>query len=194
MNAASAGTYNGTIVASSTGVTSINMPVTGETDLKQKQLIGIFPTMEGGFENQPAGSVSIAAPTGAANPYPTAWTTSGSANIVSNGAARTGSNHFTYTSTSTSTKNTYSPAVTAPLFTNGTKYIVQFYYRAPAPNAGNQLAGLIAATDNTGTTNFSTNSTYQTPVNTNGAWLKYISVQSVNSKLHPKHGFWWLPV
>ena len=178
LNAPIAGVYSGKIVSSSNGVPDITMNITGETDLKQKQLIGLFPAMEGGFENQPAGTVSASVPTGAANPSPTVWTTSGNANIVSNGTARTGSNYFTYTSTSTSTKNTYSPAVTAPLFTNGTKYIVQFFYKAPAPNAGNQLAGLIAATDNTGTTNFSTSSTYQTPVNTNGTWLKYFSVQS----------------
>ena len=189
LNAAAIGTYAGTIVASSTGVASINMSVTGEAALNQKQIIGIFPAMEGGFENQPAGFVSIAAPTGAVNPYPTTWTTTGSASIISNGAARTGSNHFTYTSTSTSAKNNYSPAVTAPLFTNSTKYIVQFYYRAPAPNTGNQLGGLMSVTDNTGTANFTTAISYQTTSNTSGAWSKFISVQSVNPGYTPNTAF-----
>jgi pectin methylesterase-like acyl-CoA thioesterase len=141
--------------------------------------------MEGGFENQPAGTVSTAAPTGAVNPSPTVWTTGGSANIVNDGTARTGINYFTYTSTSTSTKNNFAPAVATPLFTNGTKYIVQFFYRAPAPSAGNQMSGLIAVTDNSGATNFTTNYTYQTPVNTNGGWLKFTGIQSVNPAYTP---------
>ena len=149
--------------------------------INQKQIIGVYPVMEGGFENQPAGAVSTAAPTGAVNPSPTVWTTGGSANIVNDGSARTGINYFTYTSTSTSTKNNFAPAVAAPLFTNGTKYIVQYYYRAPAPAAGNQMSGLIAVTDNSGTTNFTTNYTYQTPVNTNGGWLKFTGIQSVTA-------------
>jgi pectin methylesterase-like acyl-CoA thioesterase len=193
LNAPANGAYSGIITASSTGATTINMPVSGTTanqpPPKQKQIIGVYPVMEGGFENQPAGAVSTAVPTGAANPSPTEWTTSGSANIVSDGSARTGSNYFTYTSTSLSTKNNFSPAVSNPLFTNGAKYIVQYYYRAPAPAAGNQMGGLIAVTDNSGTANFTTNYTYQTPVNTNGGWLKFTGIQSVNPAYTPTTSF-----
>lgn len=191
LNAAANGTYSGNVTAASPGATTINIPVTGTTanaappTVNQKQIIGVYPVMEGGFENQPAGAVSTAVPTGAANPSPTVWTTGGSANIVNDGSARTGINYFTYTSTSTSTKNNFAPAVSDPLFTNGTKYIVQFYYRAPAPAAGNQMAGLIAVTDNTGTTHFTANYTYQTPVNTNGGWLKFTGTQSVNPAYTP---------
>jgi pectin methylesterase-like acyl-CoA thioesterase len=195
LNATVNGTYSGIITAASTGATTINMPVSGTTanplppTINQKQIIGVYPVMEGGFENQPAGAVSTAAPTGATNPSPTVWTTGGSANIVNDGTARTGINYFTYTSTSTSTKNNFSPSVTAPLFTNGTKYIVQFYYRAPAPSAGNQVSGLIAVTDNSGATNFTTNYTYQTPVNTNGGWLKFSAIHSVNPAYTPNTFF-----
>lgn len=193
LNAAATGTYSGNITAASTGATTINMPVNGTTTnqpvINQKQIIGLYPVMEGGFENQSAGVVSTAVPTGAANPSPTVWTTGGAANIVNDGSARTGINYFTYTSTSTSTKNNFAPAVSAPLFTNGTKYIVQFYYRAPAPAAGNQMAGLIAVTDNSGTANFTTNYTYQTPVNTSGAWLKFTGIQSVNPAYTPNTSF-----
>ena len=193
LNATAAGTYGGNITATSNGATTINMAVSGTTGnqpvANQKQIIGTYPAMEGGFENQAAGAVSTAYPTGGANPSPTVWTTSGSANILSDGTARTGGQYFTYTSTSTSTKNNFSPAVTTPLFTNGTKYIVQFYYRAPAPAAGNQMAGQITVTDNTGTTNFTSNYTYQTPANTSGAWLKFTGTQSVSPAYTPSTSF-----
>lgn len=195
LNAPANGSYSGIITASSTGATTINIPVTGTTanplppTVNQKQIIGIYPVMEGGFENQPAGAVSTAVPTGAANPSPTVWTTSGSANIVSDGSARTGNNYFTYTSTSLSTKNNFSPAVTTPVFTNGTKYIVQYYYRAPAPSTGNQMSGLLAVTDNSGTTNFTTVYNYQTPANTNGGWVKFTSGQSLNPAYTPTTSF-----
>lgn len=195
LNAPANGSYSGIISAASTGAATINMPVSGTTAnalppvINQKQIIGVYPLMEGGFENQPAGAVSTAVPTGAANPSPTVWTTSGSANIVSDGSARTGNNYFTYTSTSLSTKNNFSPAVSTPIFTNGTKYIVQYYYRAPAPATGNQMSGLIAVTDNSGATNFTTVYNYQTPANSNGGWLKFTSVQSVSPAYTPTTSF-----
>jgi pectin methylesterase-like acyl-CoA thioesterase len=165
-------------------LTSINT-----APVSQKQLIGIWPAMEGGFENQPAGTVSTATPTGAANLSPTVWTSNSTASIINNGTARTGSNYFTYTSTSTSTKNCFSPTVTAPLFVSGTKYIVQYYYRAVAPAAGNGVSGLLAATDNRGTVNFVT--TYNTIpwTTTNGAWAKAAQSYSLNNSFTPSTVF-----
>lgn len=191
LNASATGTYSGVISAASDGATTINSAVNGSTSnpvppvINQKQIIGIYPAMEGGFENQPAGTVSSAAPTGALNPSPTVWTTNGNASIMNDGNARTGSNYFTYTSTSTSTKNNYSPAVTTPLFVKGTKYIVQYYYRAPAPSLGNTVSGLLAATDNTGTTNFTTAYSTIAWVGTNGAWQKAALPYSLNNSFAP---------
>lgn len=157
----------------------------GSAPASQKQLIGIWPAMEGGFENQAAGAVSTATPTGAANLSPTVWTCSSTAGIINNGTARTGSNYFTYTSTSASTKNCFSPAVTSPLFVKGTKYIVQYYYRAPAPATGNGVSGLLAATDNRGTVNFVTAYATIPWAATNGAWAKAALPYSLNNSFTP---------
>lgn len=191
LNAPANGTYNGVISAASTGATTINMPVNGTTSnavapaVNQKQIIGLYPEMEGGFENQPAGAVSTAAPAAGSNLSQKVWTTNGSANIVSNGTARTGNNYFTYTSTSLSTKNNYSPTVSTPL-TKGIKYIVQFYYRALAPSTGNQVGGVIAVADNT---NFTAATSTAAWTATNGDWLKAVYTYSVNPAYTPTMSF-----
>jgi len=190
LNAPANGTYNGIISAASTGATTINMPVNGTTSnvsptVNQKQIIGLYPEMEGGFENQPAGAVSTTAPAAGSNLSQKVWSTNGSANIVNNGTARTGNNYFTYTSTSLSTKNNYSPTVSTSL-TKGIKYIVQFYYRAPAPATGNQVGGLIAVADNA---NFTTATSTAAWTATNGDWSKATYTYSVNPAYTPTMSF-----
>ncbi len=191
LNANNATDRNGVATNGYTNLENYLNSLAGSTTApaSQKQLIGMWPAMEGGFENQPAGTVSTATPTGAANLSPTVWTSNSTAGIINNGTARTGSNYFTYTSTSTSTKNCFSPAVTAPLFVSGTKYIVQYYYRAAAPAAGNGVSGLLAATDNRGTVNFVT--TYATTAwsGTNGTWAKAAMSYSLNNTFTPSTVF-----
>jgi pectin methylesterase-like acyl-CoA thioesterase len=188
LNATADGSYNGNIVHASSGATSVNMAVTGVATSAAVGL-GTYPTMDGGFENQTVGAVSTAAPTGAANSITTVWTTSGSANIKSDGTARSGNNYFTYTSTSMSTKNNYAPSQTNPLFPNNTKFIVQYYYRAAAPTGNNGVSGLIAVTDNTSSSNFSTNYSTVGWAATNGAWLKAATVRSINQSAYTPNLF-----
>ena len=182
LNASIVGNYSGSLVLSSAGANTVKTALSGTTSpatyvpSNQKQILGAFPVMEGGFENQAAGSVSTTAPASGTNLVQTVWTTSGSANIVNNGTARTGSNYFTYTSTSTSTKNVFSPTVNPPL-KNNTKYIVQFYYRAPAPSTGNQVSGYLATADNTAFVQAYSTAAWTT---TGGTWAKYTNSYSVN--------------
>ena len=188
LNASAAGSYNGNIVHVSAGAANMNMAVTGTAALATVGL-GTYPTMDGGFEKQTVGAVSTAVPTGAANAVTTVWTTAGSAMIKNDGTARSGGNYFTYTSTSTSTKNNFAPSQTNPLYANDTKFIVQYYYRAAAPTGSNGVSGLIAVTDNTSTANFTTN--YQTAAwtATSGAWMKAATVRNVNATTYTPNLF-----
>ncbi|MEI6948175.1 pectinesterase family protein [Paraflavisolibacter sp. H34] len=175
LNAAAIGSYGGVIEVTSAGTPTLTFAVSGATAdpvpvvINQKQVIGLFPLMEGGFENQPAGAVSTTAPGAGVNLLQTVWTTNGSANIVANGTARTGANYFTYTSTSGSVKSAMSPTVTGTLFSNNTKYIVQYYYRTPAPATGNAVGGQLSVADNTNLTSANSTAAY---AGTNGAWVK----------------------
>ncbi|HEX6430792.1 MAG TPA: pectinesterase family protein, partial [Niastella sp.] len=180
LNAGTSGNYPGQLVIESNGAATLNFSVNGTTahlSSNQKQLIGMFPVMEGGFENQSAGAVSTTAPAAATNLMQTVWTTSGSANIVNNGTARSGINYFTYTSTSGSTKNVYTPSVTSPNFSKTTKYIVQYYYRSPAPATGNSVSGLLATADSI---NFTTGYSTIAYAGTNNSWLKSAIPYSIN--------------
>jgi pectin methylesterase-like acyl-CoA thioesterase len=179
LNAAADGTYSGNIVHASTGASSVNMAVTGVATSVAAGL-GVYPTMDGGFEKQTVGAVSTAAPTGAANSVTTVWTTTGSADIKNDGTARSGNNYFTYTSTSKSTKNNFAPSQTNPFYPNNTKFIVQYYYRALAPATGNQVSGCIAVTDNTSATSFTLNHSTAAWTATNGAWVKATTTRFVN--------------
>lgn len=189
LNAAGIGSYSGIIVIESNGAATLNFAVTGTTanqTSNQKQVVGIFPAMEGGFENQAAGTVSTTAPASGANLVQSVWTTSGAANIVNNGTARSGNNYFTYTSTSASTKNVYSPTVNAPNLTKTTKYIVQYYYRAPAPATGNAVSGLLAVADSI---NFTTGYSTVAYAGTNNGWLKSANAYSINPAYTPKYSY-----
>lgn len=180
LNAGAVGNYAGRLVLESNGAATLHFSVSGITAnlaVNQKQVIGLFPGMEGGFENQPAGNVSSAAPAAGTNLMQTVWTTNGSASIVNNGTARSGHNYFTYTSTSGSTKNVYSPTVTTPNLTKSTKYIVQYYYRSATPAAGNTVSGLLAVADSL---NFTTNYSTISYAGTNNGWSKAALPYAVN--------------
>jgi pectin methylesterase-like acyl-CoA thioesterase len=185
LNAAASGSYSGSILMESNGASTLNFAVSGITtnlESRLKQVLGFFPAMEGGFENQAAGSVLTTAPGAGVNLSQIVWTTSGSANIIKNGTARTGDNYFTYTSTSGSTKNVYSPSVTASNFVKNTKYIVQYYYRGRDPAGGNAVSGLLAVADST---NFSTAYTTLPFAGTGNAWLKVANAYSINPAYTP---------
>jgi pectin methylesterase-like acyl-CoA thioesterase len=180
LNATVTGNYAAQISIQSANAATLQFAVNGITanvTINQKQLIGLFPTMEGGFENQAAGALSTSAPAAATNLVQTVWTTNGSGNIVNNGTARTGNNFFTYTSTSGSTKNVYSPTVTAPNLAKSTKYIVQYYYRTATPATGNSVSGLLAVADSI---NFTTSYSTIAYAGTGNAWAKAALPYSVN--------------
>lgn len=189
LDAVASGSYAGELIIKSSGAPSLDFAVNGTTaspESRLKQVIGFFPAMEGGFENQAAGALATTVPNAGVNLHQTAWTTSGSANIVKNGTARTGDNYFTYTSTSGSTKNVYSPSITASNFAKGTKYIVQYYYRVRAPAAGNAISGLLAVADSI---NFSTAYSTLPFAGTGTDWLKATNAYSVNPAYTPAISF-----
>ncbi|BAV07455.1 Por secretion system C-terminal sorting domain-containing protein [Filimonas lacunae] len=192
LNAVATGTYSGSVTITSTGATATVLAVNGTTingsplTENRKQRIGVFPVMEGGFENQATGNLSTTAPAQGVNLTQQVWTTSGSGSIVKDGTSRTGNQYFTYTSTSASTKNLYSPSVTDSVFRNSTKYIVQYYFRAAQPATGNVVGGLLAVADSA---SFTTQYSTATWATTNGGWAKAAMPYSVNPAYTPQVAF-----
>ncbi len=105
----------------------------------QKQVIGSYPVMDGGFEGQVLGLIATSS---GDIPHVTNWTQGGSvvANVVNTATtARSGSNCLSY-SIATGGRYIQSPQIT-PTLTNSTDYIVQFYYKSST----NPLTNLNAA-------------------------------------------------
>ncbi|MBO9198790.1 MULTISPECIES: pectinesterase family protein [Niastella] len=185
LNATVDGNYDGNIIHVSTNASTVNLAVTGIASSSVSGL-GVYPSMDGGFEKQTIGTVSTAAPSTTTASVTTVWTTSGNADIKNDGTARSGNNYFTYTSSSLSTKNNFAPSQTSPLYPANTKYIVQYYYRAPAPASGNQVSGMIAVSDNVAVSgNFAINHATAAWTATNNAWLKAYTTRSVNTAYTP---------
>ncbi|MDB5252894.1 MAG: Pectinesterase [Flaviaesturariibacter sp.] len=158
LNAATVGNYSGSISATSTGASNVLVPVSGTTSLvSQIQSIGSFPEMDGGFERQPAGATT----TSSTHTSTTKWESSTAFNIDSL-SARTGLKSMHWNGASTSNKYLFTPVLSSSVLQSSTTYVVQFWYRLPAPLAAN-IAGtsdlklygwstMIGATGGTGST------------------------------------------
>jgi pectin methylesterase-like acyl-CoA thioesterase len=158
LNAGATGNYSGNVVASSAGASTVLVPVSGTTTLaSQVQGTGSFPEMDGGFERQPAGATT----TLATHTSTTKWESSTAFNIDSLNA-RTGLKSVHWNGASTSNKYLFTPVLSSSLLQSSTSYVVQFWYRLPAPLAANvagtsdlKLYGwstMIGATGGTGST------------------------------------------
>lgn len=140
-----------------------------------QQVLGSFPTMDGGFEGQ-ASSGALTSATIATGATTTVWTTS-SASLATfqTSSPRTGNRYVNFNSASTS-KRLQSPTTTvsgavggAGAVLNSTQYTVQYYYRtagATAPGGTPQIGV------NPDGTSFSLTYVAVTLNATNGAWQK----------------------
>jgi hypothetical protein len=152
-----------------------------------QQVIGSFPTMDGGMEGQPA-TGSMASGSYANGYQTTAWTTSSSAQgTYQSSSPRTGARYVNALFTST-TKRLQSPTAGNGAIVSGTNnYTVQYYYRtsgSTAPGGGTQGVG--ASCDGTNPLPTMSYSTI-TPalVGTSNVWTKFSILVSGKSSTNP---------
>jgi len=156
-----------------------------------QQVIGSFPTMDGGFENE----TSIATQSSiASGSITTAWlinstsTTGGAVtNTVTSTGGRSGPKYITLGNTGTSAIKVFTPTASpSGAIVNSTSYTVQYYYRTSGSTAVTNFQRDISP-DGTG----STNSTYATTTmtGTSGTWtLVQQSFTSGTSASSTKYG------
>lgn len=132
----------------------------GILSVNAQQVIGSFPTMDGGLEGQTVGAL------GGTALSTTAWTystNSGTHNISVTGG-RSGPKYCTFLYTAASTKRLHSPI--APVVAS-TSYTIQFFYRTAGATAASNVKFGAGAN---GTTN--NNYTLITTAGTSGVWTK----------------------
>ena len=158
--------------------------------LNAQQLIGTFPTMDGGFEAQGTSMTSASYATGVQSAV---WTVSTAGmGTFQTTSPRTGGKYVNINYTST-TKRLQSPTVASGAIVGGTVYTVQFYYRtagATAPGGGTQYTG--ASSDGTSplpSMGYTTISPSLTA--TSGAWTKFTASVTASSSTNPspKYGY-----
>lgn len=123
LNAASAGSFSGTITGTSPGASSLSIAVNGLATLHTS--IGYFPNIDGGFERQTVGSYS----TVGAHTSSTDWEVSATWDITS-GSARSGDRALFYKQASTSNKYIFSPVLSNPALAQNTDYVIQYWYKS----------------------------------------------------------------
>jgi len=156
-----------------------------------QQVIGQFPTLDGGFEAQ-ASSGAISSSTFATGVQSAVWTTN-SANMgtFQTASPRTGTKYVNLNFTST-TKRFQSPTAPQDAIVGGTAYTVQYYYRTAStvdPGGTGQKVG--ASSDGTSLTNMTYSSITPLLPATSGLWSKVqFSVTAVTSTATtPKYGY-----
>jgi hypothetical protein len=159
----------------------------------QGQIIGAYPTMDGGFENSTVGAVASNALSSATGLQSTAWTTSSSGlayvkSTLGGGATpRTGSKCLSYMS-SASTKRIQSPTAGNGLVQSATSQVVQFYYRTPGTTAPACSVQVAAGSDAYFVATSNKSVLTSTPA-TNNAWVKaWATCTSTTSAASPKYG------
>jgi len=108
-----------------------------------QQVIGSFPTMDGGFEGQAASGTALIGTAIATGTQRSDWTCGTSSyGTVQSASPRTGLKYISFNLTST-TKRIQSPTAADGAVIGSTSYIVQYYYRTgiTAPGGGVQTIG-----------------------------------------------------
>jgi hypothetical protein len=139
---------------------------------QQKQIIGNFPFMDGGFEGQSIGSLGTSLST-------TLWSRqsqSGASSTIVNTGPRSGVNSASVTSASTASRNLQSPqsAVAADGPAISTSYVVQYFVKNAS--SVNSFQGGV-------TTNGTSNPVYSTAatLSANATWAKQTHILSTGS-------------
>ncbi len=139
-----------------------------------QQIIGTFPRMDGGFENQ-SGTLATAGSIDSQQDY---WTTAvAGAGIVYTTGGRSGPKYVQYTQSGTSHKRLQSPT---DALTVSTQYVVQFFYQGDLDGTigGDNLRVAVSAA---GTGSPGGYSPYLNSVNTGLIWTKFTAVVSTSS-------------
>jgi hypothetical protein len=156
-----------------------------------QQVIGSFPTMDGGFEGQAAsGAITT---TSYANGYQSSvWTTSSSGmGTFQTATPRTGGKYVNVNYTST-TKRLQSPTPAAGAIVGGTSYTVQFYYRTAGATApGGTLNQVSTSSDGTNPTGGMSYTALTALTGTSGAWTKVTGTNTAANSTNPspKYGY-----
>jgi hypothetical protein len=157
-----------------------------------QQVIGSFPSMDGGFESQANGNLAVNGLTSGnqSSNWTVAGGTSGSTYQVTNSSssARTNNMFLTLGNTTSATRRWQSPTnpngTTASGIQNGTSYVVQYFYRTGSTNITNLQAYL--ALDG-GAGNIVGVAAPLTA--TNGLWTKAtVIITTSNSSASPRYG------
>ncbi|MDT0558940.1 T9SS type A sorting domain-containing protein [Ichthyenterobacterium sp. W332] len=119
----------------------------GVTPPTSGQVIGEFPEMDGGMEDQTADTTMSSAGSSQAGTPQTQWTVSSTSNSevreMTNDAALARTGNFSAAwavKVGSNNVRMQSPSPTMPMFQTETDYIIQFFYRAPT-DPGNDLDG-----------------------------------------------------
>ncbi len=159
--------------------------------LMAQQLIGTFPTMDGGFEGEAASGTALVGTSIATGVQRTDWTCgTASYGTVQSATPRTGSKYINFNLTST-TKRIQSPTAANGAIVGGSTYIVQYYYRTAsttAPGGGAHTIG--ASSDGTSPTSTMSYTTITSLAATSGIWTKVTAtVTATSSTPSPKYGY-----
>jgi Secretion system C-terminal sorting domain len=157
--------------------------------LNAQQIIGSFPTMDGGFEGQTVGALTAGSVPGTAPVA--AFTCEGNNGTgIQNTVARTGTQSVNVYYSGTSTKRILqSPTAGNGAITNNTQYTVQYYYRTPG--ATGTLACMQIGVSTIGSTTpkyFPASAAYATLSATNGGWTKYAAQVTSTTSGAPAYG------
>ena len=136
-----------------------------------QQVIGSFPTMDGGFEGQAASGTMTSGSIASASTS-SVWTTS-SASLATflTASPRTGLKYVNFVGGGT--KRLQSPTFNATILT-ATQYTVQYYYRTTGATATGAFMQIGASIDGTQTpTYYPSGSPYVNLAGTSNAWTKY---------------------
>jgi len=133
-----------------------------------QQVIGSYPSMDGGFENQ-SGTLATASPI---NSEQTAWTTQrAGTGVISNTGGRSGPKYVQYTQNGTTHKRLQSPTANV----TAVSHVVQFFYQGDMDGTvGGDIRGVVSAV---GTTSPYYGSYIIAP-NTGPTWTKYTAVET----------------
>jgi len=148
------------------------------------QIIGSFPEMSGGFEDDTAGTIpTVNAIASGSNT--TTWAATGGTKTITASGGRSGPHYATYGITGTTTYNLFSPTATDSAIANSTAYTVQFYYRTSGSTApiGYRIS---ISPDGSGQPGTYVDASLS---GTSGVWTKFTgSVTSGNSSASPRYG------
>ena len=136
-----------------------------------QQVIGSFPSMDGGLEGETVGTAGVPTVTSIASggTAEATWTKSSGTATIQTSIARTVTKSINWVMTSATASRMVTPTTTSGAITNTTGYMVQFYYHSAAAPAGTWSIGISPD----GTNNVGSYVTTSTLVSTGTSWTKY---------------------